>query len=240
MGAPLLKTLCESLAKRLLQQNTPARHKNTITSTSWQRSHNVCHKTDIIVLYTLFLSEVLKRSVDEWTPLRTLHSLITFSYQSILEPSEIFNEVLYTRIILLPNYNVNEPLLCGSFFFNSVIISVVKVNIIRIFFSCKDFSLIHLPRQKKDTIYKLAPPSCETEDLITIWRVQDGTITRSKVWVCGRLLAGIVGSKPAGRMIVCLLWVLCTVRWSSPRRADHSSRGILPSAVCLSVIGKPR
>jgi len=151
MGTPLLKTLCESLAKRLLQQNTPARHKNTITSTSWQRSHNVCHKTDIIVLYTPLFSEVLHRSVDEWTPLWTLHSLITFSYQSILDPSEICNEVLYTWIILLPNYNVNEPLLCGSFF-NSVRISVAKVNVIKIFFSCKDVSLIHLPRQKQDRI----------------------------------------------------------------------------------------
>jgi len=147
MGTPLLKTLCESLAKRLLQQNTPAHHKNVITSTSWQRSHNVCHKTDIIVLYTPFLSEVLLRSVDGWTPLWTLYSLITFSYQSILDPSEIFSEVLYTWVILLPNYNVNEPLLCGSFF-NLVRISVVKVNIIIIFFSCKDVSLIRLPRNK--------------------------------------------------------------------------------------------
>jgi len=30
--------------------------------------------------------------------------------------------------------------------------SVLKVNIIRIFFSCKDFSLIHLPRKKQDRI----------------------------------------------------------------------------------------
>jgi hypothetical protein len=28
---------------------------------------------------------------------------------------------------------------------------------------------------------------------------------RSKAWVCGRSLAGIVGSNPAGRMDVCLL-----------------------------------
>jgi hypothetical protein len=43
----------------------------------------------------------------------------------------------------------------------------------------------------------------------------------------GRSLAGIVGSNPAGGMDVCLLWVLCVVRWRSLRRADHSSRGIL-------------
>jgi hypothetical protein len=30
---------------------------------------------------------------------------------------------------------------------------------------------------------------------------------RSKAWVCGRALAGIVGSNPTGGMDVCLLWV---------------------------------
>jgi len=32
-------------------------------------------------------------------------------------------------------------------------------------------------------------------------------------------------------MDVCLLWVLCVVRWRSLRRADHSSRGVLPTVV---------
>jgi hypothetical protein len=41
-------------------------------------------------------------------------------------------------------------------------------------------------------------------------------------------------------MGICLLWVSCVVRWSSTRRAHHSSRGVLPSVVCLSVIVKPR
>ena len=31
---------------------------------------------------------------------------------------------------------------------------------------------------------------------------------RSKAWVCGRLLAGIVGSNPTGGIDVCLLWVM--------------------------------
>jgi hypothetical protein len=34
---------------------------------------------------------------------------------------------------------------------------------------------------------------------------------RSKLWVCGRSLAGIKGSNSAGGMNVCLLWVLCVV-----------------------------
>jgi hypothetical protein len=55
---------------------------------------------------------------------------------------------------------------------------------------------------------------------------------RSKAWVCGRLLAGIASSNPAGRMDVCLLCVVCCVLSGkrSLRWADHSSRGGLPSA----------
>jgi hypothetical protein len=32
-------------------------------------------------------------------------------------------------------------------------------------------------------------------------------------------------------MDVCLLWVLCVVRQRSLRRADYSSRGVLPTVV---------
>jgi len=35
---------------------------------------------------------------------------------------------------------------------------------------------------------------------------------RSKAWVCGRSLAGIVGSTPTGGTDICLLRVLCVVR----------------------------
>ena len=57
---------------------------------------------------------------------------------------------------------------------------------------------------------------------------------RSKAWVCGGSLPGIVGSNRAGGMDVCLLRVLCVVRQRYLRRADHSSRGVLPSVVCLN------
>jgi hypothetical protein len=63
---------------------------------------------------------------------------------------------------------------------------------------------------------------------------------QSEAWFCGRSLAGIVVSNPAGSMDVCLLLVLCVVRYRSLRRADFSSRGILPTVVSLSVIVKPR
>ena len=62
---------------------------------------------------------------------------------------------------------------------------------------------------------------------------------RSKVWVCGHWLAGILDSNPAGGMDVCLLRVLCIVRYRSLSQADHLCRGVLPNVVCLSVIVKP-
>ena len=51
-------------------------------------------------------------------------------------------------------------------------------------------------------------------------------------WPCGlsrRSPAEIMGSNPTGAMDVCLLLVLCVVRSRSLRRADHSSRGVLPT-----------
>ena len=63
---------------------------------------------------------------------------------------------------------------------------------------------------------------------------------QSKTSVCRRSLAGIVGLNPAEGLDVCLLWALCVVRDRSVRRADHSSRGVLHSVVCLSVILKPQ
>jgi len=49
-------------------------------------------------------------------------------------------------------------------------------------------------------------------------------------------VAGTAGSNPTDGMGVCLLRVLCTVRLTPLRRADHPSRGVLPSVVCLNVI----
>ena len=37
----------------------------------------------------------------------------------------------------------------------------------------------------------------------------------------------------------CLFWELCVFRYRSPRRADHPSREVLLSVVCLNVIVKP-
>ena len=40
-----------------------------------------------------------------------------------------------------------------------------------------------------------------------------------------------VGSNPTGGMDICLLWMSCVVRQRSLRRADHSSRGVLPNVL---------
>ena len=63
---------------------------------------------------------------------------------------------------------------------------------------------------------------------------------QSKAWFCARSLARIGGSNPTGGMDVCLLWVLCVFRLMCLRRADHSTRGVLPSVVCLCVMEKLR
>jgi hypothetical protein len=69
-------------------------------------------------------------------------------------------------------------------------------------------------------------------DLVTPVQVA----TRSKAWVCGCSLTGIVGSNPR-RGHGCLL---CVVRYMSLRRANPSYGGILPNVVCLSVISIPQ
>ena len=61
---------------------------------------------------------------------------------------------------------------------------------------------------------------------------------RSKVWVGCRSLAKITGSNPASGKNICLVSVVCCQVWSL-RRADRSSRGVLPSAVCLCMIDEP-
>jgi hypothetical protein len=53
----------------------------------------------------------------------------------------------------------------------------------------------------------------------------------SKAWVCGRSFAGTTGSNPTDDIDVCLFRALCVVKKRTMRRADHSSRGVLPSVV---------
>jgi hypothetical protein len=53
-----------------------------------------------------------------------------------------------------------------------------------------------------------------------------------KAMVYGRLLAGYAGSNPDRDIKVCC--VLCVVRSRCLRRADPSSREVLPTVVCLT------
>ena len=60
---------------------------------------------------------------------------------------------------------------------------------------------------------------------------------RSKAWVCGRSLVGVVGSNPAGDMSVCLSVCLCECCVvSGGGEADHSSRVVLESVVCPMIL----
>ena len=68
-----------------------------------------------------------------------------------------------------------------------------------------------------------------------IWKVSTPVAERSKDSVCGQSLAGVMSSNLAGGMDVRLLQVLCVVREKSLRRADSSSRGVLPIVVCYCV-----
>jgi hypothetical protein len=56
---------------------------------------------------------------------------------------------------------------------------------------------------------------------------------RYEEWIRGRLLPRIAGPNPAVGMVICLLLVLCVVRYRSVRRAMHLPRGFLPSVVRL-------
>jgi hypothetical protein len=48
--------------------------------------------------------------------------------------------------------------------------------------------------------------------VVAVHNVPIPVAARSKAWVYGRSIAGIVGSNPTGDMDVCLLGVLCVVR----------------------------
>jgi hypothetical protein len=60
---------------------------------------------------------------------------------------------------------------------------------------------------------------------------------RSKAWVYGRALAGIVGSNPTGSMDVCLLWVFVLSGrglhdWLIPRPEESYRLWCVLSVVC--------
>jgi len=60
-----------------------------------------------------------------------------------------------------------------------------------------------------------------TQRRTTVGRTSDQLVAETRSWVLN----------PTGGTDICLLWVSCVVRKRSPRRADHSSRGVLPTVV---------
>jgi hypothetical protein len=58
---------------------------------------------------------------------------------------------------------------------------------------------------------------------------------RSKAYICGRSSTEIEVSNSTGGMDVFLLWLFRFVRERSLRRADHPSRGVLPTVMRLCV-----
>ena len=60
---------------------------------------------------------------------------------------------------------------------------------------------------------------------------------RSNVWVCGRLLVGIVGSNPAGAwMSVCCGWCVLSGRGLCVGPITRTEESVM----CLSVVMDPR
>jgi len=59
------------------------------------------------------------------------------------------------------------------------------------------------------------------------------------VWVSGRSFTGIESSNPAWRGILSVVRLVFVVKHVSLRRADHSSRELLPKVVFLYMISKP-
>ena len=78
--------------------------------------------------------------------------------------------------------------------------------------------------------------------IYTVWQIRPVPVAaRSKTSGWGRSLAGIVGLNPAEDMDVCLLGLLCFARLTPMRRADHSTRGVIPTVVRpMRLIVNPR
>jgi hypothetical protein len=55
---------------------------------------------------------------------------------------------------------------------------------------------------------------------------------QSKPYVCRRSLAGTAASNPAWSTDICLLWVMCVVKYGSLLRSDHLSRRVVRSVRC--------
>jgi len=98
-------------------------------------------------------------------------------------------------------------------------------------------SFIWTPSQTRLKVTRSA--ACKPHvDSLTIKTDGDRPIpvaARTKTWVYSRPLTGNAGSNLDGGMDVC---IVCVVRLRSLHRDQHSSRGVLPSVVCLTECGR--
>ena len=133
-----------------------------------------------------------------------------------------------------PKFVLRRGLKVGKYF-----ISTPTVTSTRLLKFGSGLYIVYLNSSKSDYVQtplcKPAPfPSCVSKVNSKIsFNFSFPLAARSKAWVCGRLLAGIAGSSPAGGMDIFLWWLMCLGRNRSLWRADHSSRRIQ-----LTVVGR--
>jgi hypothetical protein len=74
--------------------------------------------------------------------------------------------------------------------------------------------------------------SCHKRDESTSAKGPIPVAAPSKAWICGRSLAGIVGSNPTAGMDVCLVQCLCC-QVEVSARGRSLVQGVLPTVVCV-------
>jgi len=81
--------------------------------------------------------------------------------------------------------------------------------------------------QIKKVVYFIRSQECGTKFswLLSLFYMSVPVDARSKAWVFRRSHAEIMGSNPTWVIDVCVLWVLCFVKYRFLRRADHPSWG---------------
>ena len=146
--------------------------------------------------------------------------------------------VITQRVVVIPyrRFRTTYRSHCGDWFFESESIGRGKSKSrFRKLKNSSSFTRSFLQKVQR----ALLPDTEASNTSYGFWWSNPAT-ARPKASVCGRSLPGNAGPNPTGVMGVCLSWALCIARYRSLRRADHSSRGFLPSMVCpVSMTANP-
>ena len=97
-----------------------------------------------------------------------------------------------------------------------------------------------LSRRGLGCLSRVSVVCCQVEVSALGWSLFQRSPTECGVSECDHESSIMRRTCHAGGLDVSHLWVLCVVRYRSLQWADHSSKGVLPSVVCLSVIMNPR